>query len=157
MSVSKPELVKVDGFSVVGLQVRTKNADEFNPQTAKLHQLWEQFAKTQIPHRKPTSPMYGIYSNYASDFNDFYSVTASVEVNSDEEPGEAFKRVNVQQGDYLVFKNTGPIPQAIHETWAAIWDYFKANPAVARAYTTDFEVCAAPEQCEIYIGIKNSA
>lgn len=156
MSVSKPELVELDGFTVVGMQVRTKNADEFNPQTAKLHQLWERFFTTQIPNRKPTSPIYGVYSDYASDFNDFYTVTACVEVSSAQERGSQFNQINVQQGDYLVFKNSGPIPQAIYETWEAVWDYFKANPAVVRAYKTDFEVCAAPEQCEIYIGIKNS-
>lgn len=153
MSVSKPELVELDGFTAMGLQVRTKNADEFNPQTAKIHQLWDSFFKTQIPNRKPTSPIYGVYSDYASDFNDFYTVTASVEVSSEQELEGQFKQISVQQGDYLVFKNTGPIPQAIFETWEAIWDYFKTNPAVVRAYNTDFEVCAAPEQCEIYIGI----
>ncbi len=154
MSVLKPELVELDGFTVVGMQVRTKNADEFNPQTAKLHQLWERFFKTQIPNRKPTSPIYGVYSDYASDFNEFYMVTAGVEVSSDQEHGSQFNPISVQQGDYLVFKNSGPIPQAIYQTWETIWDYFKANPAVVRAYKTDFEVCAVPEQCEIYIGIR---
>lgn len=154
MSLLKPELVQVDGFSVIGIQTRTKNVDELNPNTAKLHQLWEKFFKMEMPNYNPASPIYGVYSDYVSDCNDYYTVTASVELNADKVADNQFNAVNVKSGNYLVFKNSGPIPQAIYEAWEAIWAYFKSNPDVVRTYDTDFELCAEPEKCAIYIGVR---
>lgn len=153
MPVSEPVLVKLEQFVVMGLTVRTKNEDEFNPQTAKLPQLWEQFFEIEIPYRKSTSAIYGVYSNYESDYNGFYNVTAGVEVSSFEKQSNEFHIITVKKGNYLMFKNSGSMPEAIIETWSTIWSYFKSHPNIMRRYDTDFEVCTGSDECAIYIGI----
>lgn len=153
MAVAKPEIEHVESFTVAGIHTRTKNTDEVNPNTAKLHQLWERFFTVEIPNRKPDSFIYGVYSDYETDHNGLYTVTAGYEVTSDPSDNELSVK-KIEKGDYLVFKNKGPMPQVIYETWQAIWRYFELNPDVVRAYKTDFEMCPNLEECCVFIGIK---
>jgi predicted transcriptional regulator YdeE len=39
----QPELKTIQTFSITGLKVRTKNADEQNPATARIGPLWGSF------------------------------------------------------------------------------------------------------------------
>lgn len=153
MTVLIPELVKMDGFSIVGLKVRTKNENELNPETAQIHQLWEQFFTDKIMSQNPESSMYGVYSDYESDCNGLYTVTAGVQA-KDDSVESTLSTVAVKEGEYLVFKNSGEIPQVIYETWQIIWAYFSSHPELTRAYDTDFELCSGANDCAIYIGIK---
>ena len=61
---------EVRPFSVSGLQVRTCNAAEQQPGTARIGPMWEQFFVEgifdKIPHKQPDSFMYGVYSNYTA-------------------------------------------------------------------------------------------
>ena len=153
MTVLTPELVTIDGFSVVGLKVRTKNDNELNPKTAQLQRLWEQFFTDKVMNQNPESAMYGVYSDYESDCNGLYTVTAGVQAQVD--AGESkLSTVVVKEGEYLVFKNSGEIPRVIYETWQFIWAYFSSHPELTRAYDTDFELCTGAHDCAIYIGIK---
>ena len=47
----KPELVKIDSFSVVGLSTRTKNSDEMNSNTSRISKLWDSFYKTDLARK----------------------------------------------------------------------------------------------------------
>ena len=62
------KLREVLPFSVSGLQVRTLNAAEQQPDTARIGPMWEQFfvedVFDKIAHKQPDSFMYGVYSNY---------------------------------------------------------------------------------------------
>ncbi|MCW8400332.1 effector binding domain-containing protein [Legionella sp. PATHC038] len=147
----KPQQIKVEAFTVTGLSVRTKNADEFNSETAKLPELWQRFYASPISI-KSRSPIYGVYSAYESDHHGFYTVTAGVAIHDPEI--NDFDKLNIKKGNYLIFKNSGPMPNAIIEIWQAIWHYFDTQSTVARAYETDFEVYMEQEQCAVYIGIK---
>ncbi|CAM3127806.1 Transcription activator, effector binding [Legionella steigerwaltii] len=149
---STPQLIKVDAFTVMGLSERTKNSNEFNSETARLPGLWQRFYASKISI-KPSSPIYGVYSAYEADHNGFYTVTAGIATH-DLEITDDFSRVSIKEGDYLIFKNSGPIPKAIIEIWQAIWHYFDTQSTVSRAYETDFEVYMGQEQCAVYIGIK---
>ncbi|VEB37492.1 GyrI-like domain-containing protein [Legionella cherrii] len=148
----KPQQIKVEAFTVTGLSVRTKNADEFNSETAKLSKLWQKFYASPLSI-KSDSPIYGVYSAYESDHNGFYTVTAGV-ATPDPQITD-FDKINIQKGNYLIFKNSGPMPKAIIEIWQAIWHYFDTQSTVARAYETDFEVYMEQEECAVYIGIKD--
>ncbi|WP_454782334.1 GyrI-like domain-containing protein [Legionella sp. WA2022007384] len=148
-----PQLINLQAFTVIGLSARTKNSDEFNPQTAKLPELWQRFFTSKISTQSDV-PIYGVYSDYESDCNGFYTVTAGVKLN-DLTIKNNFNSISVNKGNYLVFKNSGSMPQAIIETWQAIWLYFENQSTVLRAYETDFEIYMGQEQCAIYIGIKS--
>ncbi len=155
MIQNTPQLIKVEAFTVMGFSVRTQNSNEFNPQTAKIPELWQRFYTLQIPAQKSDSPIYGVYSDYESDSKGLYTVTAGVELNNSAIINH-FDTVSIKKGNYLVFKNSGPMPKAIIETWQAIWEYFETESNVLRAYETDFEVYTGQEQCAIYIGVKYS-
>ncbi|WP_454783708.1 GyrI-like domain-containing protein [Legionella sp. WA2024007413] len=148
-----PELVKIESFTVMGLSERTRNFDEFNPQTAKLPELWNRFYASKIQTQKSHVPIYGVYSDYESDCNGFYTVTAGVELDNSAIINH-FNTTRVNKGNYLVFKNTGPMPKAIIETWQAIWAYFETQSNIIRTYETDFEVYERQDQCAIFIGVK---
>ena len=151
-------LEHIEGFTVAGLRVRTINSDEFNPETAKLSHLWGRFfsegVADSVPSRLDKESTFGVYSDYASDDTDFYSVTAGVKV----EPAALLpelETVSVQAGDYLVFEGQGEMPQAVIETWKTIWVYFAQKPDYKRSYTTDFEQYQGGDRIAIYIGVLN--
>ena len=158
MIYPKPKMIEIDGFTVSGLSVCTINRDEFNPQTAKLPQLWRDFFSTgfaeKIPNRLPQSPVFGVYSNYASDATDFYTVTAGVSISSAVTDAK-LNSINIQPGHYLVFKDKGDMPQVIIKTWERIWMYFESNPNHQRRFGTDFEVYQSADEIAIHIGIIN--
>ncbi len=158
MIYPKPKLIETDGFTVCGLSVRTINRDEFNPQTAKLPQLWGDFFSAglaeQIPNRIPQTPVFGVYSHYASDAADFYTVTAGVRVSS-EVMDSKLNTITIQTGNYLVFTDKGAMPQVIIKTWERVWNYFASNHHHQRRFGTDFEAYPSSDEIAIYIGIIN--
>ncbi|HRD71372.1 MAG TPA: GyrI-like domain-containing protein [Legionella sp.] len=148
MSVIQPILKHVDGFIVRGLAVRTKNRDEFNPETAKLPNLWQQFYSSN-PSLNPL--IFGVYSGYESDANGYYDVTVgTININ----PSIELSSVTINSGNYLVFQGKGQMPQAIIETWQRIWDYFTETSPYQRCFVTDFEKYNKSNEVEIYIGVK---
>ncbi|KTC86449.1 GyrI-like domain-containing protein [Legionella brunensis] len=152
MSFLEPQLIQIQSFTVVGLNERTKNENEFNPDTAKLPCLWERFHTQHIANHS-TPSIFGVYSNYDSDATGFYTVTAGVEMDNNIILPN-LSSVTVQSGNYLRFENQGPMPQAIIETWQQIWLYFSSQPQFTRTYDTDFEIYDGPEKCAVHIGIK---
>lgn len=156
MTHSEPELTEVDTFLVAGMSVRTINQDEFNPTQAKLPQLWNQFFSTgmaeKIPNKVPDSSIFGVYSNYASDATDFYTVTAGVSVDSAIKTSE-LNTVSIDSGHYLVFKDKGLMPDVIIRTWERIWIYFEGHNKPKRRFGSDFEVFLSSDEIAIYIGI----
>ena len=156
MTYTDPTLIEMDAFTVTGLSVRTINSNEFNPETAKLPQLWGNFfasgmAET-IPNRLLESPIFGVYSNYDSDATNYYTLTAGVSINSKGNNPE-LNTVDIQKGHYLVFKDKGIMPQVLIKTWERIWVYFATNSEYKRCFNTDFEVYLNSDEIAVYIGI----
>ena len=146
---------QIESFTVSGVQVRTTNAAEHKPDTAKIGPMWGQFfgkelAET-IPGKSAHSPIYGVYSAYESDASGQFDVTAGVAV---KKPAENFKSIVIDAGDYLVFEAQGPMPEAVISTWGKVWSFFEANPQIQRRYATDFEAYTGPEAVSIYIGVR---
>jgi predicted transcriptional regulator YdeE len=65
----------------------------------------------------------------------------------------AWKSIEIQPGDYLVFSAKGPMPQTVVQTWGTVWQYFQVNPGVVRCYKTDFEVYRGVDEVAVYIGV----
>lgn len=147
MSIS-PTLKHVESFTVTGFSVRTQNKDEFNEETAKLPSLWQQFYTSELA---TNAHIYGVYSDYDSDANGFYTVTAGIE-SSDAQT--KLSTVTIQAGNYLVFQGTGPMPAAVVETWKRVWAFFGTNTEHRRNYINDFEEYSGSEQIAIYIGLE---
>ncbi len=153
------QLLTIAPFTVTGIAVRTINADEFTTDQAKLPALWGRFFSegvvTKVENRLPDSPVYGVYSDYESDATGYYSVTAGV-ASSGPDVAE-FTSIDVHGGQYLVFKNQGPMPQAVIGAWNQVWAFFEPgnaqNEGYGRRFDTDFEQYQGDDEVAIYIGI----
>lgn len=152
----EPKKVEIaEQIEVYGLQIRTNNKNEFNPKTAKIMGLWENFHSTtlvsQLTEKDPF--IYGIYSNYQSDENGEYSVTAGINSNNVSSNDQGLKEVIIQPGHYLVFEARGELPGAIIETWQYIWKYFSDSSSPKRKFTADFEKYISDTEIDIYIAV----
>ena len=139
-------------IAIAGITVRTTNAAEFNPATAKIAGLWGRFFSedlfNKLPGKLADSPVYGVYSNYESDYMGAFDVTAGVA--SSQNDGQ----LALQAGEYLVFKGAGLMPQTVLQAWGIVWQYFQSNPDVKRSYATDYEAYLGTDTVEIHIGIQ---
>lgn len=149
MNLLKPKLTHVQDFIISGPSIRTNNKNEGDVQTAKIPQLWQEFHAQHSVRKEPNSFIFGVYSEYESDVNGDYTVTAGIEVHKQDSSSFV-----VQKGNYLIFENQGSLPAAIIETWQTIWSYFNLQSQFTRTYLTDFEVYRGPEECAVYIGVK---
>lgn len=147
------QLTQVSRFYVTGFAVRTSNAAEKNATTAKMSQLWERFYIEAVPKLTVNSKVYGLYSNYQSDFTGEFDITACATNISLADYKDLVTR-EIKPGSYLVFSRQGNMPQAVVGLWQEIWDYFNsANCQYTRAYETDFEYYKSDTEVEIYISV----
>lgn len=150
------KLRTVEPFMVAGLQVRTRNADEQQVDTAKIGPMWQRFFSEgwfdRIPARQSASFVYGVYSGYESDATGYFNVTAGVQVDA---TSAGCPAVEIEGGDYLVFSAKGEMPDCVIQAWGLIWAYFADNPQTVRRFISDFEVYSAPDSVAIYIGVQS--
>jgi predicted transcriptional regulator YdeE len=145
------EIKTIEAFSVTGFQARTTNAAEQNPQTAKIGGLWQQFFGSAL--FAPTAGVVGVYSNYESDAMGAFDVTAGV-TTSTEKPANT-QTVQIQAGQYLVFRGKGAMPQAVIDAWVQIWQHFgQPRTDVERVYRTDFEQYIGADEVAVHIGVR---
>jgi len=156
----EPRNITKEKFAVVGIQTDTSYQNEIDPATGKIGPLWQKFFAESIgqniPNRKDQDTIYGVYTNYKSDYRGLYSLTIGAEVNLLDEIPPGMLIVEIPAASYLVFTAEGEMPQAIISAWNEIWMYFSTHTSQQRAYTTDFEVYDAnhPQRVEIYIAVK---
>ncbi|MFZ3408563.1 GyrI-like domain-containing protein [Vibrio chagasii] len=141
--------VKAYGFSV-----RTNNTDEVEPAKAKIGQLWQGFFEQAFPKLTPDSKVYGVYTNYESDFTGDYDVIACTNALTDNAMDDLVE-TNIEAGKYLTFSAQGELPQAVIDLWVEVWAYFNAPDCPhTRTYTTDFELYKGETEVEISIAIQ---
>jgi predicted transcriptional regulator YdeE len=148
MPAIHPILKHVYSFTVTGLTVRTQNSDEFNPDTAKLPNLWQQLYAS---NPTPNTTIFGVYSGYESDANGLYNVTVG---NSNDNQSDELSAVKINSGNYLIFQCQGSMPQTVIETWNRVWAYFSVESPYQRCFMTDFEEYKNSDEVAIYIGVK---
>ena len=146
---------KIEERSIYGISVRTTNANEMNPQTAKIGPTWQKFNNTVDVDYKDGERVYGVYYHYESDANGAFDVLAGYETFN-----ETLDTVKIEKGKYLVFTKTYEENndvmriEATIETWGKIWEYFlNENSHYKRSYKTDFEYYKNQNEIEIYISI----
>ncbi len=135
---------------ISGISVTTNNKIEMTD-SERIAPLWEQYTNeyvyTKTLNKVNDSSMYGVYSNYVSDYNGDYDVTVGVEIS------KAKNVIIIENEHYLVFSKKGELPQIVLETWQEIWDYFENNDEYKRKYSIDFEKYTKEDEIEIYISI----
>ena len=162
-SVMKPKVVEESGCTVVGIEVRTSNAQEMSPD-GKIGKQWARFMQgnltAQIPNKADTSVL-ALYSDYASDKDGEYNFLIGARVTSAKEVPAGLVVKKVPAGRYAVFTSEkGPVGKVVVGLWQKIWTIPKVEPGGDRAYKVDYEVyderAANPEdaQVDVHIGIK---
>jgi len=131
-----------DGFTVVGLTVRTNNAAEKGGQ-GKIPDLWQGAINSgqlqQIPNQAGDGFVV-VYSDYASDNTGDYNYTLGVRVSSADKVPAGFVVRKIQAGRYAVIQSeTGPPQEVIPALWQHINAMTPQQLGGARAYQTDFE------------------
>lgn len=144
----------LEAVKAYGLSVRTNNTDEVDPAKAQIGQLWQGFFDQAFPKLTPDSKVYGLYTNYESDFTGEFDVIACANTLNDNDL-DALVETEIQAGKYLTFSAEGELPQAVIALWGEVWAYFNAaDCSHVRTYTTDFEFYKGETEVEISIAIK---
>ena len=148
-------LAEVESFDIIGISIITDNEKGTND----INALWERFFKESIGQFVPNKTddvIYAVYSDYEGDHEKPYRLTIGYRVNGEETP-ETMHRVNVKSQEYAVMSAAGKQPDALIETWKAIW----SSTDLPRSYTTDFEVYGPRffedgiNEVLVHIGINN--
>lgn len=158
------EIIMNPGFIVAGLTLRTNNANEMNPNKAKIKSLVDKYFSqntgAKINHRKNPGVTIDGFINYATDeFGDYdYFIGEAV---TEATPQEGFEIIHVPQSKYAKFTTPkGSIPEIIINAWQEIWKMKPDDLGGKRCYQVDFEVfdqrARDPKNSiiDIYIGIK---
>ena len=159
-----PKKVHQDGFSVVGIEVRTTNAKEMTGEGA-IPKQWQKFFQDGIQQKIPDKfdgTIYAVYTDYASDRNGEYSFVIGVKVNPNATVPAGMALRKIPAGDYAVLtSDKGPVSKVVPAAWQQIWSLEdKHQLGGPRAYRADFEVydqrAADPQssQVDVYIGVK---
>lgn len=73
------KVIEINGLTVQGLVVRTRNADEAQPSTARIGSLWAEFDQQIAPRLAPGALAYGVYHHYESKADGFFDVLAGAD------------------------------------------------------------------------------
>ena len=158
-----PRAVQQDGFTVVGIAVRTSNAEQMTP-ARPIGKQWERLFKegvlAAIPN-KADGNIVALYTEYASDKDGEYTYVLGARVTKAESVPAGMVAKNVPAGRYAVFTSErGPVQKVVVEMWQRVWATPKNELGGDRAYKADYEVYdqraqnPADSVVDLYIGIR---
>jgi len=138
-----PRAVQQDEFTVVGIAVRTSNAEQMTPERP-IGKQWERLFKegvlAAIPN-KADGNIVALYTEYASDKDGEYTYVLGARVTKVESVPAGMVVKNVPAGRYAVFTSEkGPVQKVVVEMWQKVWATPKTALGGDRTYKADFEV-----------------
>lgn len=144
MTATKPqqseplETTQIGGYTVVGLTIRTTNAD--GKAAEDINALWHRFFEEAVGEAIPAKDgqaLYAIYHSYEGGADAPYSLTIGCRIKPDADVAlvEGLTSVFIEGGDYMVFAAQGEQPKALIDTWQAIW-----KSDLKRSFKTDVEI-----------------
>lgn len=146
-----------DAFALIGITVRTCNAD--GTAAVDIPALWEKFRSENLMSKINnliSTDVYSVYTDYEGDYNKPYTTLIGYRVTNLEEIPAGLTGITIPQGVYLKrVVNGNLLKGAVYEAWLEIW-----NADIPRAYTADYEVYGAEAQdpenavVNIYLSVK---
>jgi predicted transcriptional regulator YdeE len=138
-----PRAVQQEGFTVVGIAVRTSNAEQMT-EARPIGKQWERLLKegvlAAIPN-KADGNILAVYSEYASDKDGEYTYLLGARVTKVEKLPDGMTVKNVPAGRYAVFTSErGPVQKVVVEMWRRVWETPKSALGGDRTYRADFEL-----------------
>lgn len=149
----KYEIVNLEEKIVAGYCARTNNNSP--EMSGVIGGLWKKFYSEEgylgIPEKKSDKAL-GIYTEYAGNEKDDYTVMVAYEVNNANIP-ETYEVKRIPAGKYAKFIVKGNMITAVAQFWQELWQM-----ELDRAFVCDFEEYQNSD-CEnaeihIYIGLK---
>lgn len=147
------EIIKLEEKSVAGISARTNNTNANIGQV--IGGLWNRFFNGEvyenIPNKKSPKTL-GIYTEYAGDEKDDYTVMTACEVEKEPESDE-LEICTIPAGHYAKFVVKGNMITSVSEAWQKIWQL-----NLPRSFKCDFEEYQNGDmenaEIHIYIGLK---
>jgi predicted transcriptional regulator YdeE len=157
-----PRTTKEEGFTVVGIAVRTSNAEQTTPERP-IGKQWERLFRegvlAAIPN-KANGNIVAVYTEYASDKDGEYTYFLGARVTKVENLPAGMVAKNVPAGRYAVFTSErGPVQKVVVEMWRRVWATPKSELGGDRTYKADYEVYdqraqnPADSVVELYVGV----
>lgn len=151
------EKVKIEPFKVIGIAVKTTNA---NGQGAKdIPALWHRLMTENVVARIPNKTddtIYALYTDYEGDYTQPYTTIIGCRVESLDTIPEGMVGKSFEGGTFLKTTAHGDLSDdLVINEWIKIW-----NMDLDRAYTVDFEVFGeraqnrADAEVDILVAIK---
>ena len=134
---SPGEQVSVTGLKIIGISVRTSNAN--GRSATDMASLWQRFGEEQIASKIPgkvNGDIYAIYTDYDSNYTGNYTAIIGMAVNDLDELSEGMTGREFPKEVFSIYNVEGPMLEAIATAWTSIWQY---DAALHRKYTYDFE------------------
>lgn len=158
-----PKVVQQEGFTVVGIAVRSSNAKEMTADGVIGKQWGRLMAErllAKIPN-KADQAIVAVYTDYASDHDGEYTFVLGARVNSDSAVPAGMVAKKIPAGRYAVFTTEkGPAAKVVPEAWMRINSLPKSAVGGDRRYGADFEIyderASDPQsaQVDVYVGIE---
>jgi predicted transcriptional regulator YdeE len=138
-----PKAVQQEEFTVVGIAVRTSNAEQMTPERP-IGKQWERLFKegvlAAIPN-KADGNIVALYTEYASDEDGEYTYVLGARVTKVESVPAGMVAKKVPAGRYAVFTSErGPAQTVVVGMWRRVWETPKSALGGDRTYKADFEV-----------------
>jgi CubicO group peptidase (beta-lactamase class C family)/predicted transcriptional regulator YdeE len=160
---SNPKVVSQDGFTMIGIAVRTSNAKEMTPDGVigkQWMRIFQEGVLGKIPNKADASIL-AVYTDYASDHNGEYTYLLGARVTSDAQVPEGMVAKKIPGGKFAVFtSDKGPAPQVVPAIWMKINSLPQNAVGGDRFYRADYEIyderARDPQnlQVDVYVGIK---
>jgi predicted transcriptional regulator YdeE len=140
---TNPRAVQQEGFTVVGIAVRTSNAEQMTSERP-IGKQWERLFKesvlTAIPN-KADANIVALYTEYASDKDGAYTYVLGARVSKVENLPAGMVAKEVPAGRYAVFTSErGTVQKVVVEMWQRVWATPKGALGGDRTYKSDYEV-----------------
>lgn len=158
-----PKIEKRDGFTLIGIAVRTSNAKEMTADGLigkQWARLFQEGILENIPN-KADSSVIAVYTDYAGDHNGEYTYVLGARVTSDAKVPAGMVAKKIPSGKFAVFTSEkGPAPQVVPALWMKINSLPKDAVGADRVYKADYEVyderARDPQnlQIDVYIGVR---
>lgn len=150
---------------IIGLCIRTNNADEMNPNKAKIGPLVQHYYHDQIANHLLNRTQAGVtiaaYANFESDEHGPYDYYIGEQVSDLHSIPAGLSSLIIPASDYLKLTTPpGKMPDVVIQAWMKIWAMSEAEFGAKRSYVADFEIyddrAADPQQAviDICLGIK---
>jgi predicted transcriptional regulator YdeE len=156
--MAEPSEVYREAIRVVGVSLRTTNAAEARPASARIPGLWRRVladrVPDRIPGRKEPGVLVAVYANYETDHHGPYTILVGAEVEAAAPVPAPLAAVAVPASRCLLFEARGPMPAALLAAWGRVWSYFEGRGTRARSYTADIEVHRGPEAADLYVAVR---